>query len=65
MKEKIETPFPNIYNIPILVGIVFIVLKLFMVVDWLWLWVLSPFWIPICFGTLGLIIYKLFNYGRN
>jgi hypothetical protein len=28
------------------IGIVFVVLKLLKVIDWKWLWVLAPFWIP-------------------
>jgi len=31
----------------VLLGIVFIVLKLTHNIDWSWWWVLSPFWIPI------------------
>ncbi len=38
-----------------LLGVLFIGLKLGHVIDWPWLWVLSPFWIPICF-VLGLLI---------
>lgn len=34
-----------------LLGVLFIGLKLGHVIDWPWLWVLSPFWIP-----LGLIL---------
>ena len=30
-----------------LLGISFIVLKLTGVINWSWLWVLSPFWIPV------------------
>lgn len=30
-----------------LLGVVFIVLKLMGVIEWSWLWVLSPIWIPI------------------
>lgn len=29
-----------------LLGILFITLKLLGVIDWSWLWVLSPIWIP-------------------
>lgn len=32
--------------------IVFIVLKLTGVIDWTWLWVLSPIWIPIAVSAL-------------
>ena len=30
-------------------GLIFIVLKLVGVIDWSWIWVLSPFWIGIVF----------------
>jgi len=30
-----------------LLGVVFIVLKLTGNIDWSWIWVLSPFWMPI------------------
>ena len=41
----------------ILLTIVFIVLKLTNVIDWSWLWVLAPFWIPwaIVLGVLAVI----------
>lgn len=40
-----------------ILGIVFIVLKLTGVIDWSWLWVLSPFWIPVALwvGIFGII----------
>lgn len=34
-------------------GLIFITLKLTNFIDWSWLWVLSPFWIPL---TLGLFL---------
>ena len=36
--------------------IVFIVLKLVGVISWSWLWVLSPFWMPICLGVAIILI---------
>lgn len=36
----------NDYEVLTTIGIVFIVLKLCSVLDWSWVWVLSPFWIP-------------------
>lgn len=30
-----------------LLGVTFIVLKLCNVIDWSWIWVLAPFWIPV------------------
>ncbi len=35
-----------------LLTIVFIVLKLIGKIDWSWLWVLSPLWIPFSFGFI-------------
>ena len=37
-------------------GIVFIILKLCKVINWSWLWVLSPIWIPIIISIIVLII---------
>ena len=44
---------------PIL-GIVFIVCKLFGVIEWSWLWVLSPFWIPLALVLIVLVIAELY-----
>lgn len=45
-----------------LLAIAFIVLKLCKVIDWSWLWVLAPVWIPIGLGVLiviGMIVYAV------
>lgn len=34
------------------VGVVFIVLKLIGVIDWPWIWVLAPIWIPLAAALL-------------
>ena len=39
-----------------LLGIVFIVLKLCKVINWSWIWVLSPFWIGAILFVLLVII---------
>ena len=39
-----------------LLQIVFIVLKLIKVISWSWLWVLSPIWISLLVGAIGLIL---------
>ena len=46
-----------------LLGVAFVVLKLCGVIDWPWLWVLSPFWIGLVIGiiifvVLAIIIWK-------
>lgn len=42
-----------------LLTIVFIVLKLLKVINWSWLWVLSPIWIPIIIVILIMILIVL------
>lgn len=39
-----------------LLTIVFIVLKLLKVINWSWLWVLAPIWIPIIITVIIVII---------
>lgn len=39
--------------------IVFIVLKLCKLIDWSWLWVLSPLWIPFVIFILAELIKRL------
>lgn len=44
--------------------IVFIILKLTNVIDWSWVWILSPIWIPMCLVvlTLGIVVlYKIYK----
>lgn len=42
------------FSLPMILGIVFIVLKLIGYIVWSWLWVLSPFWVPL---ALALVIF--------
>ena len=39
-------------NIPVVLFIVFLVLKLVGVISWSWWWVTAPLWISICFGLI-------------
>lgn len=43
--------------LPTLLGVAFIVLKLVGVIHWSWVWVLSPFWIPL---VVALLIFAVF-----
>lgn len=45
-----------------LLTVAFIVLKLCKVVDWPWLWVLAPTWIPIAVGVIFLPFYLWAKY---
>lgn len=42
-----------------LLTIVFIALKLIGVIDWPWIWVLSPLWISILVGIAIIIVFAL------
>jgi len=40
-----------------LLGVAFVILKLTNYIDWSWLWVLSPFWIPVSILlAIGLVL---------
>lgn len=39
-----------------LLGIAFVILKLCGVINWSWLWVLSPFWIPAAFVIVVFVV---------
>jgi energy-coupling factor transporter transmembrane protein EcfT len=44
------------------VGIVFIILKLCGLIHWSWIWVLSPFWLPVALVIFLIIIAVLKNW---
>ncbi|MBP3884929.1 MAG: hypothetical protein J6D54_08350 [Olsenella sp.] len=41
-----------------LLGVAFVILKLCHVIDWPWLWVLAPFWVPLALAVaiVGILI---------
>lgn len=43
-----------------LLGVAFVVLKLCGVIDWPWLWVLSPFWISLVIGIIIFVVLAIF-----
>lgn len=56
----ITTGNKRIDGIAILLGIIFIVLKLTKVISWSWLWVTSPLWIWVGIIALILLIAMIF-----
>ena len=42
-----------------MLGVAFIVLKLCHVIEWAWIWVLAPIWIPFALLTLLLFIVEI------
>lgn len=43
-------------------GVAFVVLKLLGIIEWSWLWVLSPFWLPLVLGVVMLVISIILEY---
>lgn len=43
----------------VLLTIAFVVLKLCNVINWSWLWILAPLWIPMGIGTVIVLIFFL------
>lgn len=54
-------------NFPIfgILGLIFITLKLTGHITWSWLWVLSPFWVPLGLAVLIFLIVFLFAIFEN
>ena len=51
-RKNVTVEFP-IFGI---LGLIFITLKLTGHITWSWLWVLSPFWIPIAVALLAILV---------
>lgn len=65
MSDGSKTKYVNIQfpGLLVLLGILFITLKLTEHIDWSWIWVLAPFWLPyaIMFGVFGFfMVFALF-----
>ena len=56
MAKKSDTASNGGLGLCSVVGVVFVILKLIHVIDWSWVWVLSPFWIGI---ALILLLYLI------
>lgn len=52
---KIELDF----SLSFVLTIVFFVLKMLNVIDWTWIWVLSPIWISLILTIIIVIIWKI------
>lgn len=57
MDKKVTVTFNGI--VPALLGVAFVILKLCKVINWSWVWVLAPFWIPLALGLIIIIIAAL------
>ena len=54
-----ETKINLNFNYIGILGIVFTVLKLCGVINWSWLWVLAPIWIPLSATIISLIVFYI------
>lgn len=55
MKKK------NTYNLPFVIFVIFLLLKLTNNIDWSWYWVTSPLWLPIAFVlSISLVFISIF-----
>lgn len=64
--KKVTVKGGHSMSLGTILGIVFIVLKLIGLIEWSWVWVLSPFWIGAIITILSLIIgviASLIGYG--
>ena len=56
-QENNNTPVNGGVGFGGLLGLIFIVLKLCKVINWPWIWVLAPIWIPLAFILLlGIVL---------
>lgn len=60
-KQKIKIETSPAQSVPAisttgLLGVAFVILKLLGKIDWPWIWVTAPFWIPAVFIAILLII---------
>ena len=54
VKVNVNVKVDGLFDI--LLTIAFVVLKLCKIIDWAWIWVLSPLWIGIAFSIVVFII---------
>ena len=57
--EEEKTVVSSGCSLATVLGIVFLVLKLVGVIDWAWVWVLAPFWIPVALVIAIALIWLL------
>ena len=50
---------------PIVLFLIFMILKLSDVIDWTWWWVVSPFWLPIAIAIflISVVLTTIFVFG--
>ncbi len=57
--EEEKTVVSSGCSLATVLGVVFLVLKLVGVIDWAWVWVLAPFWIPVALVIAVALIWLL------
>ena len=62
MSKQVENYSGGGLGLFTVLGLIFIVLKLVGSIDWPWIWVLAPFWIPIAL-VLGIVVLTIIIVG--
>ena len=57
---KIELDF----SLSFVLTVIFFVLKMLNIIDWAWIWVLSPIWISLILTIIIVIIWKIWVKSR-
>lgn len=52
-------------GISTVIGIVFVILKLCGLIDWSWVWVLCPFWLPVVLILLVILLAAIKGFFDN
>lgn len=52
-------------NWGVLLAVIFTVLKLCHVIEWSWVWVLSPLWISFAISIIVIVITAIFSKGEG
>lgn len=52
------------FSLSFVLTIVFFVLKMLNVIDWAWIWILSPIWISLILTIIIVIIWKIWVKSR-
>lgn len=60
MSERKNTSVTGGVGVSGLLGVLFVGLKLTGHISWPWLWVLSPFWIPLAIAAVALMVALIF-----
>jgi len=59
-KPLFKIPLINMYSI--LITLIFILMQYINIINWHWIWIISPLWIPLAFAIVIMIVIYLFKF---